>query len=190
MPLTLTRSLLVILIPGLIAVVPWLLWVVNNFGPPQQFYKDFPQVVWGTLFILATVIGTALDMVSTSLEVEWDEKREKKYQVADNWFDYLARTFSTEPVGYRYLSRMVTRMYFELTMSLAVLVSAPGFALLYGVWSKKCYWCAGVIVLVSAGIAYWFNRSAWHSHEVLCKTRLEINKRLGPVKLLSSSPTS
>jgi hypothetical protein len=43
MPLNLTRSLLVVLIPGIIAVAPWLIWAVREFDNVGDLYSRYKE---------------------------------------------------------------------------------------------------------------------------------------------------
>jgi hypothetical protein len=182
MPLTLTRSLLVILIPGLIALAPWLLWLIADFKNPERYYKDAPELVWVALFVSAAVVGSFLESLNSWIEVYWDDRKKRRGQGIDgDWYDYLARICSTQPVGYGYLSRMVTTMYFELAMAWAVLSFGLGIAVLLDLGTRSRWYVVltiGIAVMASG----WFYISAKASHGVLCKTRREINERLGPIR--------
>ena len=64
----------------------------------------------------------------------WDREREAQFQIMENWYPYLARSVSPEPVGYRYLSRLATMFYFELSMLIATVPFSLGAAAL--VWLR------------------------------------------------------
>jgi hypothetical protein len=181
MPLTLTRSLIVVLIPGLTALAPWLLWLVADHENSKDYYKEYPELVWGALFAMSAVVGSLLEGVNSRIEVYWDSRKQRRGQpIKEDWYDYLARPCPTEPVGHGYLSRMVTTMYFELAMAWALLSCGIGISVLF---DMSC-WYSVLTVAIACVLAVGLLLSAKESHQVLCETRREINKRLGPVKPL------
>lgn len=116
MPLTLTRSLLVVLVPGIVAATPWLVWIVKEWENAAKLYQEFPNLVTALLFAIVVVLGSIFEGISSLLEVRWDREREIKFEVKKHWYAYLARICPTEPVGHNYMSRMATTLYFELAM--------------------------------------------------------------------------
>lgn len=179
MPITLTRSLLVILIPGGLVVMPWCFYFLDNIddlGSVYEKYKIFFNVI---IFGVVVVTGTLLESIVSYQEDSWDKEREKEYKVTDNWYRYLSHTLEHEPVGFRYLGRMVTAMYFELSMMIASPIFFVGIVLiLSGIDLKNGNgWI--IMFLMLAGLSYYFFRKqAKNTHMVLCKTRLEINNRI------------
>lgn len=177
MPLTLTRSILTVLLPGLIAVSPWLLWLVKYTGATLGFDSNV-TLAHALIFAMAAVVGSLCEMAGTWMECVWDKRREERFQIEENWYVYLSRQFEREPVGYRYISRLVTAMYFELSMLFAVPIFSIGGTLL-SVLRFPEYRCpliflgAGTVIF-SAIFFYW---QASSTHKVLCKARAEINKR-------------
>ncbi len=178
MPMTLTRSLLTVLIPGLVAIVPWLLMLVLHTDATLGF-SQYNTLANAIVFASAAVTGMAIEGLGTFIEVKWDNEQENNYQVKENWYSYLSRKIDPEPVGYRYLSRLVTTLYTELSLAFA----APSFFLGSGVLAAlrftnyECWFAVGG--LMAAALAAWyFFWCARCTHEVLCKTRKEINDRL------------
>lgn len=176
--MTLTRSLLTVLIPGLVAITPWLLLLVQHTEATLGFDKN-TTLANALVFAAAAVTGSLLEVAGSRHEVAWDAEREPTHAVRENWYAYLSRPLEKEPVGYRYLSRLVTVMYFELGMGLAapiflagasVLAAMrfPGVALVFGI--------AGLALAVAVGM--YFHRQAKCTHEVMCAVRKEINARL------------
>lgn len=178
MPLTLTRSLLVILIPGMISLAPWLLWLVRDFQNPENYYRQYPELVFVALFSASAVSGCLLESVNTWVEVYWDKRKKRRGQrIDDDWYDYLSRICPSKPVGYAYLSRMVTTLYFELAMAWAALSFGVGLTFLFGMTCGPLLLTIAISLFLVAGLVW----SAKESHDVLCRTRREINARLGPV---------
>lgn len=175
--MTLTRSLLTILIPGLVAVSPWLLALVQNTSATLGFDK-YPSLANALLFALVAVIGSVVEGFGTVLEARWDREREAEYSVKENWFSYLAHQFDKEPVGYRYISRLVTALYFELSMLLAVPLFLIGGCVLASLRFTD-YWCifAVTTAFAVAVATYYLRWQARCTHKALCETRRELNSR-------------
>jgi hypothetical protein len=179
MPVTLTRSLLVVIIPGLIAIAPWALWLALKIEDLVALYKTYATLINASVLGLAIILGSVLEGLLSHVELRWDREREKKYQVRRNWFDYLAHEFSTEPVGFRYLARMATSLYFELAMMAASVLAMLGVAALVIEYAPGAWKGASLLVALAAVFAgQFFYNQAKASHEVLCETRKEINTRL------------
>jgi hypothetical protein len=179
MPVTLTRSLLVVIIPGLIAIAPWVLWLASKIDGIGELYESYATLIHALMLGLAIIVGSILEGLLSRLEVAWDKEREKRYQVRKNWFDYLAHQFNAEPVGFRYLARLATSMYFELAMMAASALALLGVALLLIEHAEGAWKAASLILLLFAVLAaqFFFNQ-AKATHEVLCEGRKEINARL------------
>ncbi|MDH5831252.1 hypothetical protein QFW80_12080 [Luteimonas sp. M1R5S18] len=138
----------------------------------------YPTLANALIFASAAVAGSLLEGIGTNFEVAWDKEREEQYSVTSNWHDYLFRSFDKEPVGYRYLSRLVTTLYFELTMMFAV----PSFFLGAGLLAALRFpsvFIPIVIVAVAAmvGSGLYLHKQAKCTHKVICETRMELNRR-------------
>lgn len=179
MPITLTRSLLVILIPGGLAVMPWFFYFLSDFDDFGNVYEKYKTLINVITFGVIVVTGTLLESIVSYQEDLWDKKREEEYKVTDNWYKYLSYTLENEPVGFRYLGRMVTTLYFELSMMIASPIFFMGIVLILssiGIQNKSG-WI--VLFLILTGLScYFFRKQAENTHMILCKTRLEINKRI------------
>lgn len=178
MPIDLTRSLLVILIPGLVAIAPWVLLLVQHTSATLGFDK-YVTLGSALVFALSAVAGSVFEGIASSIEVSWDLEREEEYQVAENWFAYLAHVLPHEPVAFRYLSRMATTMYFELSMLFAVPLFLVGGGILASLRFPflVCVFLVTASLFTVISIAY-FRVQARRTHLVLCKTRRELNCRV------------
>jgi hypothetical protein len=177
MPIDLSRSLLTILVPGLIAVAPWLLALVEHTSARLSF-STYPTLAHALLFSVVVVVGSVFQGLGSILEYRWDQERGKTYDIDGDWYAYLASTEAV--VGHRYLSRLVISLYFELAMLQAVLSFAIGGALLAdlrfphltcGIWSAS--------VVVGAVAAVYFYWQARCTHLALCKTRQKLRAEVG-----------
>jgi hypothetical protein len=180
LPLTLSRSLLVVLVPGIVACAPWLLLCAEYAPGISNLYLSYQVLGNALLFALIVIVGSVFEGLGSRAEVRWDKEREKEFSVQENWYKYLAQTPKSEPVGHRYMSRAVTTMYFELAMSIAGPSMVLGTtAILIAPKSGCWFWLGSAAGVAIGGAVYWFFRNeARDSHEVLCKVRQELAHRL------------
>jgi hypothetical protein len=177
MPLTLTRSLLVVLVPGIVGLAPWLLLAVQLWPGLKETYGKYTLPSNAILFAAVVVVGSFFEGLATILEVRWDKQCESKYAVQENWYAYLARA-GPEPVGNRYIARMFTTLYFELTMLFATSAFLLGAAVL--VWQSNAahpVLLSLALVALAIGAVFYFRWQAHGTHVVLCEVRRELAKR-------------
>lgn len=184
MPINLTRSILVVLIPGVVSVAPLLLLLVAYVPEILSHAGSFSAITNVACFALVCILGLVCESFGTWLEVAWDKEREETYAVKENWHKYLARSVNPEPVGYRYLSRRATTMYFELSMFFASILFCIGAFILSCLYFQKIGYVATVL-LFSIAISLFFYINAKKTHEVLCDTRKAINERLDRINSAS-----
>lgn len=176
MPTELSRSLLTILIPGLVAVSPWLLALVQ-YTPATLGFGSYGTLAHAMLFSLVVVVGSVFQGLGSFLEVRWDKEREGEFEVKECWFAYLAS--SSSPVGHRYLSRLVTLLYFEIGMFQAVVPFAIGAALLAQLrFPQLSPWLCLLTPLVVSVPTVYFYWQARCTHKALCETRQQLQKRI------------
>ena len=178
LPLTPTRFLVAVLIPGIIAVTPWLILLAEQWPVARDFYERYPVLGNALLLSIVTIVGSVIEGVGSYVESAWDAAREKEFAVVENWHAYLAQDSSPEPVGHRYIGRLVTSMYFELGMMISTPVLLGG-VIAIGVWAEPRMSSASIpILLVIAGAAIWFFlKEARDSHLALCRVRRELVSR-------------
>lgn len=177
MPMTLTRSLLTVLIPGLIAIAPWLLMLVQHTQATLG-YEEYSVLANALVFASAAVAGLFFEAQGSRFEVAWDREREEEFAIQENWYVYLSRRFEKEPVAYRYFSRLVTTLYSELAMIFA----APSFFLGGSILASFRFPDSAILFallgLISAVVSgCYFHRQARCTHKVLCETRQAVNAR-------------
>ena len=176
MPMTLTRSLLTILIPGLVAIAPWLL-AAALYSPVKFGLPGHPTLGNAFIFAIVAVIGTPCEGLGTVLESRWDKKL-PDLAVQENWITYLAHRFEKEPVGFRYISRLVTSLYFELSMLFAVPIFFLGSLVLS--WFRfpdHRLLAAFITFLLIASSIFYLRWQARNTHILLCETRRDLNAR-------------
>lgn len=183
MPFTLTRSLLVVLVPGLVALAPWMLLVVSQTEHVDDLYKNYATLIHASLVGAAIILGSMIEGALSHLEVKWDKERDEEYQVRENWFSYLAQQCDNEPVGFRYISRMQTTMYFELAMMTAAPIFLVGVSVLVFQYFLVYQFVAAALFLAFALLSAWhLYREAKCTHEVLCVARKELIARMASSK--------
>jgi len=91
LPLDLSRSLLVIIIPGAVATTTWVLFLSLQYQSVLTFYDAHEVTGNVVLFVLSVLCGSIIENFGTSIEVGWDSERESALHVSDNWYKYLAR---------------------------------------------------------------------------------------------------
>jgi hypothetical protein len=180
MPITLTRSLLAVLIPGLIALMPWAVLAGLHFEPLRDAYKDFAFVLDTMGFAIVVVVGSFCQSIGSYLEPRWDAEREEEYRVDHYWYAYLALHGCNDAIGFRYISRLANSLYFELSMMSASVLFAIGLGVLVASLFPA-YWLLWSLVglVVSLVSAIGFRKQARDTHETLCITRRELVDRLG-----------
>jgi hypothetical protein len=175
-PTTISRSVLTVLVPGLVAIAPWLLALVQHTQATFGFDK-YPTLAHLMLFASIVVTGSVFEGIGSFFESRWDGKLAGEMDVEEDWFAYLASKES--PVGHRYISRLVTTLYFELAMVLA----APSFvagAMTLAVFRFPSlpWWIHVIFGVLGVAIAAYFYWQAGKTHRALCVTRKELRARV------------
>src|SRR5687767_13785883 len=94
-PVNLTRSILTVLVPGIVAMSPWLLALVQHTSATLGF-KEYQTLAHAGLFAAAIVVGTLCQGFGSFLERQWDKDLNKELEVNENWYAYLARPLDHE----------------------------------------------------------------------------------------------
>lgn len=178
LPLTPTRFLLGVVIPGIVLAAPWLILVAELWPDTRAFYEDYPILGNAVLFAIVTIVGTVIEGLGPYREYAWDRRLETEFAVEQNWYAYLAQDSSPEPVGHRYVGRLVTSMYFELGMMISTPILLLGLVVLGVNTEFPMSPMAAIGLLGTAMIAFWFFRKeARDSHRALCRARKELVAR-------------
>jgi len=104
-----------------------------------------------------------------------DAKRKDHEKLVKTWWEYLRTVWTNEPVGQRYLRRLLVSFKFELNMFTATFFAALGLLLLrFGdhITARAFY---GLLVssIVAMGVFWFFARD---SADVLANVRKELTK--------------
>ena len=143
-----------VLVPGLVAVAPWLLALVQYTRATLGFDFNSP-LAFALIFSLVTVVGSIIEGIDTFIEVRWDKQRETQYSVDENWYCYLSQKLDHEPVGFRYLSRLATTLYFELSMLCAAppFIAGAGLLCVLRFYEFRCAIIVAIVVMLIAAVA-------------------------------------
>jgi len=176
-PTNLTRSTVTVLVPGIVALSPWVLALVQHTDATFGF-KGYPTLAHSLFFASVIVVGVVCDGLGSYIEARWDGRRNSELEVEENWYKYLSTVLEHEPVGYRYLSRLVTAMYFELSMLFAVPLFLIGSGLLaylrFPSFRLVSILCTIACIVVTIVFFLW---QAYTTHGAICTTRREIMRR-------------
>lgn len=179
MPMTLSRSLLTVVIPGAIAVSPWALLLVQYTDATLGF-DDYPTIAHTLFFSSIVVAGVLCETFGSFMEDRWDRAPQyRKLRISSNFYDYLSKILPSEPVAFRYLSRLVTALYFELAMIFAAPLFLAGCAVLaYNRFPSITCWIVPVAMIISLLSFWFFHWQARTTHRVINITRYQVMKRL------------
>jgi len=116
------RPLVTIVIPGAIAIFPFVLFVNGHF-PALAVYRDTHEPVYFTVVALLTLCaGMLMGDLGTYVEDWFDKLLAHRYPKAlEQWYAYLRQDTSAQTIGHGYLRAALLYLRFELTLGLALL---------------------------------------------------------------------
>lgn len=167
------RPLTTIVVPGAIAIAPYVL-VLGYYVPLVfSFWTAHPSAFVTLVAITIFSTGLVLDNFGTHIEVSYIDRTLQKCDPKhdETWRAYLGLRIKDEYVGQRYLRQKVERLKFELSMAPAMLSFAVGLTWLqwlHGVWRWPGF--VGLLGLLLLG-SYYFLREAYKTACVLADTR-------------------
>ena len=176
MPFTLTRSILVILLPGALTISPFLFYVLYSSEAFTAWFEAHTTESYFFVFAAAVIVGSFFEGISSVIEVKLDDLLKSKYpNLEKEWYSYLCTSHANEPVAYRYISRRATTMYFEFSMAYSMVFIGYGFSLnldRIGFFTE-CFQ-KPLFILMFWVLAYYFFRQAQGTHNVLSRIRSEL----------------
>lgn len=166
------RPLASVVMPGIIAIAPFVIIACNNLVDVRIFYLK--QTSWFLAAVIGagTVVGMLLEDVGSSIERGIDRCIDLEYLEGHDavWMAYLS--FGTHDTnGRRFLGSTVTRLKFINSLMPALLVFTLGIVTIHlqnGTWSSRSvsFFCAGVFLLL-----LWLFRTSTELSEVASTTR-------------------
>ena len=169
------RPLVTLVIPGTVAIAPYVLLLRARYGAVRQFWNDHTSTSVAVLGLAAVTIGLILEGVGAQIESRWDRRLTANDKSHDeNWWRYLRLTLPLEPIGQRYLRTVTLAMKFEFAMAVALIVALAGT-----IWlneaapfvSRGGMFGTGVGVLLLTGYLLY---ESWCSAKVLGRVRKEL----------------
>lgn len=177
------RPLMTLLLPGVIVLIPGT-FVSLDSSLKLQLLADSYQIQSSVLFVLFSLTaGEVLEDLGARLEVFYDEylSRKPAYRShTEDWFRYLSLQFEIEPVGHRYLRTLVLRLKFELSMSIALLITVIQIVVF------RLRWPISLNVTLSVLGGYLLYESM-ATHRALSNLRRELLNRLSPLALAAAA---
>jgi len=112
------RPLATLVVPGGVAIGPYVLVAGYYFPGVTLFWRDHPSAFVAILVICIVAVGLIVEDLGAFIERDfWDSKLAKDNEDhSDHWEQYLKLRLNDEIVGQRYLRTLLTRMKFELAM--------------------------------------------------------------------------
>jgi len=145
---------------------------VPSAGAFLEAHETFTTVL---SILLLIVIGMIVESLGSYVEVFIDRRRPDHKKMIKTWWKYLRLAWTHEPIGQRYLRRLLVSFKFELNMCTAALLAIPG-VLLLGYRSYISLHTFFWLLLVLAVSATVFFLAAKDSADVLAKVRTELTK--------------
>ena len=168
-----------VIAPGAVFSSPYA-WVVVSRSPALvDFLGKHEAIAVAATLVLWVTAGFLIESIGSYLEVYGiDRRRSDHEQMLETWWKYLRIAWSREPIGQRYLRRLVVSFKFELNTCVATALSVPAACLLwkYGViFGKTAIWMA-----VGLGaLALAFYAAARGTADVWASVRVNLVKGVG-----------
>jgi hypothetical protein len=160
------RPLATLVVPGGVAIGPYVLVVGHYFPGVTSFWREHPSAFVAILVISIVAVGLIVEDLGAFIERDfWDSKLAKENEDhSDHWEQYLKLRLNDEIVGQRYLRTLLTRMKFELAMVPAFFFFWCGLLWLnrlYGLWRPSRFaLLSGVLLIVTIYLLLESYRSA------------------------------
>lgn len=139
-------------IPGCVASAPYIVIFAIAFPPLRSAWNASPSASVTVVGLIILTVGLLLDSLGGWFEVNVIERvHDDRELLKENWYKYLNIKYEFEPIGHRYLSRVLLLMKFAINLFLAIIFALLGLVVLHfvvGVMDSLLFWS-----LCSSGIA-------------------------------------
>jgi len=175
--LSFDRVLIQLVIPGLIAMFPYLLVFTDvEFKSLATQFQEINTLSTLVVILVALITGIMIENIGSRIEVYYYDWRQKKRHVDYEliWEQYLQLSYENEPIGQRYLRNILFRMKFELSTAIALLIMVIGFGVyesLYTIWLHPAIKVLALYLFPLGISAYLIFLEGWSSSRVLHGTR-------------------
>lgn len=134
--LSFDRVLIQLVIPGVIAILPWFVIFLNTNPQAKTYLNSNTNVTILVIIFLSLIAGLILENIGGRIEVKCLDKRNKQKDenYEEIWNKFLMLTYdNNEPIGQRYLRNILLRMKFELSTAIAIV------PMIIGLIFMNCY---------------------------------------------------
>jgi hypothetical protein len=192
------RPLVTLVVPGLIAVAPFVLVTAEYVPEVSAFWQTHAHAFAVVIALVTLAAGFIIDDLGTGVEKWVIDRRLKRKLRSDcdedvhgaTWRAYLKLRLDDEIVGQRYLRTKFTQLKFELSMCLSLVVFAGGITWLdlrHPIWSWPGLIAIDATLLGSSGLFLW---GASITAELLHETRVIILESLKGESVRTPAPLS
>lgn len=140
--------------PGALAAMPYGWLAIYQLESLRTFLLTHEGTGLALGVLAAIIVGFAIESAGSYVEVySIDRRRPDHEEMLATWWRFLRTTYSAEPIGHRYLRRVLVSFKFELNMCVAVASSLPGILLL--MWFGNLPPTAGWPWFIGSVLAMW-----------------------------------
>ena len=121
------------IMPGIVSATPYLM-LFNKFSPSYTDLILNLEVLATTIIIIIILgFGFLSDTLGSTFESYFLDSRRKKEnpKFMDNWYLYLRLAFEPEPIGQRYLRKVLMHLKFELNIAVGIILFYIGYLIIY-----------------------------------------------------------
>jgi hypothetical protein len=162
-----------VLAPGAFASAPYAWVALSGWPEAQAFLAAHEAIAVAVALVVWTVAGFFIESAGSYVEVYCiDHRRRNAEKALATWWRYLRIAWpeGSEPIGHRYLRRLLVTFKFELNMFVAILAALPGILLLMKTGHLTSVDAVSIIAIMTA-IAVLLFIFAWGSANVLADVR-------------------
>jgi hypothetical protein len=112
------RPLATTIVPGTLAIAPYILVSAVYVPQIEQFWNDHPNAFAAAIAVIVIAAGLICEDIGSEIEAGWIDKRMKRRdpEFQTRWQRYLTLELDEHLVGRKYLKSLVLRFKFELAM--------------------------------------------------------------------------
>lgn len=165
-----------LVIPGAVASGAYIWWALLSLPDTASFLAQRDVLTTVLLVLLLIAAGFVVESIGSYVEVHLIDARRKDHdKMVKTWWEYLRIVWTNEPVGQRYLRRLLVSFKFELNMLTAAFFAIPGVLLLgLGDYvSARIFYGLLIGSVVAVGVFWFFAKD---TAEVLANVRKELTK--------------
>lgn len=180
------RTLILLVIPGAIALEPYAIMLYSYFDLHVTDFKDYFLYVAISYLFASIFVGFIIQDLGARLEVFYDwlycKIHQKNYKLYNRQFSrYLFNKKEEEYVVTHYYRSMLVRMKFELHSVVAILILWSGMIIRACITDLTIDWTrTNIFIIISGLIFIYLNFEAYKGVRTLYFFRSLINKKFRP----------